>query len=131
MGLEQLQVGFDDTLGQRVGITRSGTIEGLRELLICRPGPFCKGPGIYSRNTPTLFLRYTNNYLLQNYVGLLFVIHNNSGMNECGNTQLLSELLNVKVSGMILSPTITKKTFKMIYAFKEKAECLFRINTQQ
>ena len=46
MGLEQPRVGFDDALGQRVGITRSGMIEGLRELLICRPGPFCKGPGI-------------------------------------------------------------------------------------
>jgi ankyrin repeat protein len=31
---------------------------------------------IYSRNTPTLFLGYTNIYLLQNYIDLLFVIHN-------------------------------------------------------
>src|SRR6266436_2452713 len=30
---------------------------------------------IYSRNTPTLFFGYTNNYLLQNYIDLLFVIH--------------------------------------------------------
>ncbi len=30
---------------------------------------------IYSRNTLTLFFGYTNNYLLQNYVDLLFVIH--------------------------------------------------------
>ena len=30
---------------------------------------------IYSRNTPTLYFRYTNNYLLQNYIDLLFVIH--------------------------------------------------------
>src|SRR6202451_1625452 len=49
-------------------------------------------------------------------------------MNECGNTQLLSKLLNVKVSEMILSPTITKKTFKTICAFKKKVECLFRTN---
>src|ERR1700676_854776 len=50
------------------------------------------------------------------------------GTNECGNTKFLSKLLNVKISGMILSPTITTKTFKTICAFKEKVECLFRIN---
>jgi hypothetical protein len=50
-------VGFDDALGQRVIITQSGMIKGLRELSICRPGPFCKGPGIYKQ--VVTFARHT------------------------------------------------------------------------
>ena len=41
---------------------------------------------IYSKNTPTLFFGYTNTYLLQDYVDILFGIHNkftNLGSHDC------------------------------------------------
>jgi hypothetical protein len=48
---------------------------------------------IYSRNTPTLFLGYTNIYLLQDYIGLLFVIHNKCGGGGEEGSSTVAELM--------------------------------------